>query len=82
MFNVLVDTCVWLDLAKDTRQAPVIGVVEEMVKRKLVSLIVPSLVLDEFCRNRAPYHRQRRRRGQTASPAPAGLLSLSDILAK
>ena len=43
MFNVLIDTCVWLDLAKDTRQAPVIGAVEEMVKRKLISLIVPRL---------------------------------------
>lgn len=53
MFNVLIDTCVWLDLAKDTRQAPVIGVVQEMVKQKLVSLIVPRLVLDEFRRNRA-----------------------------
>jgi hypothetical protein len=46
VFNVLVDTCVWLDLARDTRQAPVIGVVEQMVQRKL--LIVPRLVLDEF----------------------------------
>lgn len=53
MFNVLIDTCVWLDLAKDTRQAPLIGVVEEMVKQKLVSLIVPRVVLDEFRRNRA-----------------------------
>lgn len=53
MFNVLVDTCVWFDLAKDNRQTPVIGVVQEMVKRKQVSLIVPRLVLDEFRRNRA-----------------------------
>ena len=53
MFNILIDTCVWLDLAKDTRQAPVVGVVEEMVKQKLVTLIVPSIVLDEFRRNRA-----------------------------
>ena len=50
MFNILIDTCVWLDLAKDTRQAPVVGVVEEMVKQKLVTLIVPSIVLDEFRR--------------------------------
>jgi hypothetical protein len=28
----------------------VVGVVEEMVKQKLVTLIVPSLVLDEFRR--------------------------------
>jgi hypothetical protein len=53
VFNVLIDTCVWLDLAKDTRQAPLVGVVEEMVKQKLLSLIVSRLVLDEFRRNRA-----------------------------
>ena len=52
MFNILVDTCVWLDLAKDTRQAPVLGVVKEMIKQKLITLLVPRLVLDEFRRNR------------------------------
>ena len=41
MFIVLVDTCVWLDLAKDTRQAPVLGVVKEMIKQKLITLLVP-----------------------------------------
>jgi len=53
VFNVLIYACVWLDLATDSRQASVIGVVEEMVKRKSISLIVPSLVLDKFRRNRA-----------------------------
>jgi len=52
MFKMLIDTCVWLDLAKDPRQAPVLGVVEEMVKLGMVTLIVPSVVLDEFRRNR------------------------------
>ncbi|HVB33794.1 MAG TPA: PIN domain-containing protein [Patescibacteria group bacterium] len=52
MFRMLIDTCVWLDVAKDHRQVPVIGVIEEMVGQKLVELIVPSIVLDEFRRNR------------------------------
>jgi hypothetical protein len=52
MFRMLIDTCVWLDLAKDPRQVPVIGVIEEMVEQKLIELIVPSIVLDEFRRNR------------------------------
>jgi hypothetical protein len=52
VFNILIDTCVWLDLAKDTRQTPVVGVVEEMLKQKLVTLIVPNIVLEEFRRNR------------------------------
>lgn len=52
MFKMLIDTCVWLDLAKDPRQAPLLSVVEEMVKIGIVTLIVPRLVLDEFRRNR------------------------------
>jgi hypothetical protein len=53
MFKFLVDTCVWLDLAKDPRQIPVIGVVEELTKQGAMQLIVPRVVLDEFKRNRA-----------------------------
>ena len=52
MFKILVDTCVWLDVAKDQRQVPVISVIEEMVKQKLVELLVPTIVRDEFRRNR------------------------------
>ena len=52
MFRILIDTCVWLDLAKDQKQVSVLGVVEEMVKRGLLSLIVPRVVIDEFQRNR------------------------------
>lgn len=51
-FRILIDTCVWLDLAKDPRQEPLLAVVEEMVKRGTASLIVPRLVLQEFRKNR------------------------------
>jgi hypothetical protein len=52
MFRMLIDTCVWLDLAKDPKQKPVLGVVEELLKLGMVNLIVPRVVLDEFRRNR------------------------------
>lgn len=52
MFRLLIDTCVWFDLAKDARQHAVLGVLEEMVKLELVSLIVPEVVRAEFKRNR------------------------------
>jgi hypothetical protein len=48
LFRMLIDACVWLDLAKDPRQVPVIGVIEEMVQQKLIELIVPSIVVDEL----------------------------------
>jgi hypothetical protein len=53
MFKFLVDTCVWLDLAKDPRQISVLGVVEELTKHGVVQLIVPRIVLNEFEANRA-----------------------------
>lgn len=49
---MLLDTSVWLDVAKDERQAPILAVIEEMVKQKLLALIVPRIVVDEFQRNR------------------------------
>ena len=53
MFRILVDTGVWLDLAKDAKQHAVLGVVEHMVRKKMFALIVPQLILDELRRNRA-----------------------------
>jgi hypothetical protein len=52
MFRVLIDTCVWLDIAKEPRQHPLLGVIEQMVRQKLIELIVPTIVLDELKRNR------------------------------
>src|ERR1051326_2777494 len=52
MFRMLIDTCVWLDLAKNPKQMPVLGVLEDLLRLGLISLIVPRVVLDEFQRNR------------------------------
>jgi hypothetical protein len=53
MFNLLIDTCVWLDLAKDQQQQATLGVLEELVQHKSVALIVPTIVRNEFARNKA-----------------------------
>jgi len=52
MFRMLIDTCVWLDIAKDPKQVPVLGVLEELLRFDMVETIVPRVVLDEFRRNR------------------------------
>ncbi len=52
MLKLLVDTCVWLDLAKDSQQQSLLGVLEELVRRGEVSLILPRTILNEFSRNR------------------------------
>ncbi len=49
---LVVDTSVWLDLAKDHREQPVIGAVEDLIKREQIELVVPRLIQDEFDRNK------------------------------
>jgi hypothetical protein len=53
MCKILIDTCVWLDLAKDNQGQGVLGVLETLVRQKQVSIILPRTVLDEFTRNKA-----------------------------
>ncbi|MGP9820386.1 PIN domain-containing protein [Salinarimonas sp. NSM] len=50
---MLIDTCVWLELAKDHREQPVIGALQYLVRDQEVELIVPELVREEFARNKA-----------------------------
>jgi hypothetical protein len=50
--KLLVDTCVWLDLATDYREQPVIGALEDLIETGEIELIVPKIVLDEFDRNK------------------------------
>lgn len=52
MLKILVDTSVWLDLAKDYRQQTLLSCLEELIKQEEVELILPRIVLDEFARNR------------------------------
>ena len=52
MFKLLIDTCVWLDLAKDSQQQSLLSVLEELVRQNEISLILPRTVVDEFARNK------------------------------
>lgn len=53
MFYVLLDTCVWLDLAQDRKLRPLVLVLENMVRENMLRLVVPELVFTEFKRNRS-----------------------------
>lgn len=50
--RLLIDTCVWIDIAKDYRQRPTITALEELIKADVIHLIVPQQVIDEFGRNK------------------------------
>jgi hypothetical protein len=42
VLKLLIDTCVWLDLAKDYRQQPVISALEDLVAAEGIELLVPT----------------------------------------
>jgi len=49
--HLLIDTSVWLDLVKDTRQLPVLKTIPALIKSDRLELILPQIVVDEFNRN-------------------------------
>lgn len=52
-FNLLIDTCVWLDVAKDHQQQGILAALEELIRQGDITLILPRIVVDEFARNKA-----------------------------
>ena len=52
MLRLLIDTCVWLDMAKDYRHQPTLAALEKLIEAKEVALIMPSQAVNEFARNK------------------------------
>lgn len=52
MHHLLIDTCVWLDLAKDPDDFALLNAIEELLDQKELKLIVPRIIIDEFERNK------------------------------
>ena len=52
MFKLLIDTCVWIDLAKKYQDRDLLDALETLVKKGQVSLILPRTIVDEFARNK------------------------------
>ena len=52
MFKLLIDTCVWLDIAKDHRQTAVLDNLEMLIREQKLLLFLPRIVVDEFLRNK------------------------------
>lgn len=53
MVKILVDTCVWLDLAKQHDQVHFVKVIEGFVDAGIIELLVPETIVREFDSNRA-----------------------------
>ena len=52
-FHILIDTCVWLDVAKDYQQQAILAALEKLIRHGGVALLLPRTVVDEFARNKA-----------------------------
>lgn len=52
MLKMLVDTCVWLDMAKTPSQSKNFDYLLNLRHDKLIDIIVPQIIVDEFMRNR------------------------------
>src|SRR6202040_119065 len=53
VLGILIDTCVWLDLAKDYQQQPILTALEELIRQGDISLLLPRTIVDEFARNKS-----------------------------
>lgn len=51
-YGILIDTCVWLDLAKDPASMPVLTALTDLVKSGRVTIYLPKLIEEEFKRNK------------------------------
>lgn len=50
--RLMIDTSVWLDLAKDPRHLPLLDALSAMVEAGDAELVLPQIILDEFTVNR------------------------------
>jgi hypothetical protein len=50
--GLLLDTCVWIDLAANHGNEPLLSALDSLCRQHAIDLIVPQLVRDEFGRNR------------------------------
>lgn len=53
MLRLLVDTSIWLNLARDPNSQQLIAATRVIIQEQKIELLVPALVIEEFDRNRA-----------------------------
>lgn len=50
--RLLLDTCVWLDLACSDANEPLLGALEALCRQHVTDIVVPQIVRDEFTKNK------------------------------
>ena len=52
MVKLLIDTCVWLDIAKTAKGEEILNLLSEFIERGEVTLILPEIIIAELVRNK------------------------------
>jgi len=52
MTNILIDTCVWLDLAKTSKHEKLVNLLDQLVEDWEISLVIPEIIITEFNNNK------------------------------
>lgn len=50
---LLIDTCVWLDLARDTSNKAIIMTLKNLIESKSIKVLLPDIIKEEFSRNKS-----------------------------
>ncbi|RRW64934.1 hypothetical protein EGJ53_14510 [Pseudomonas fluorescens] len=62
MHLLMIDTCVWLEVSSKKSEIPILGLIEYLVDREIITLLVPDLVKEEYERNKDRVANQTRQR--------------------
>lgn len=62
MHLLMIDTCVWLEISSKKSEIPILGLIEYLVDREIITLLVPDLVKEEYERNKDRVANQTRQR--------------------
>jgi len=52
MVKLLIDTCVWLDIAKTSKGEEILNLLSEFIERNEAIIILPEIIISEFDRNK------------------------------
>lgn len=52
MTKLLIDTCVWLDIAKTSKGEEILNLLTEFIDNKEVEILLPEIIVSEFDRNK------------------------------
>lgn len=52
MVKLLIDTCVWLDIAKTSKGEEILNLLFEFIDNKEIEILLPEIIISEFDRNK------------------------------